>query len=102
MFSTNFSEKLERGIILTGWGAYTQATRRFRACFLISLYEYVHFDPVNYCSYFFLFTTREGKSTNEERALAYANKVYRTMKAEPVAKSSVDTRRIRDVFFEKR
>ena len=49
-----------------------------------------------------LFMTREGKSMNEERALAYANKVYRTMKVEPLAKSSVETRRIRDVFFEKR
>lgn len=39
---------------------------------------------------------------NEERALAYANKVYRTMKIEPLPKSSVETRRIRDVFFEKR
>jgi len=44
----------------------------------------------------------ESKSMNEERALAYANKVYRTMKIEPLAKSSVETRRIRDVFFEKR
>ncbi|CAH3161666.1 unnamed protein product [Porites lobata] len=44
----------------------------------------------------------EAKTANEEKAIAYANKVYRTMKAEPLAKSSVETRRIRDVFFERR
>ena len=68
---------------------------------LRSIFPYF-MNPVNDSSYVFLFMTREGKSMNEERALAYANKVYRTMKVEPLAKSSVETRRIRDVFFEKR
>lgn len=46
----------------------------------------------------------EGKTANEQKARAYnnANRVYRAMKIEPLAKSSVETRRIRDVFFERR
>lgn len=43
-----------------------------------------------------------GRTKNEERALAYANQVYRTTRNKPLAKSNVEERRIRDVFFEQR
>lgn len=88
--------------ILRGGGGCTQPTQKVKSIFPYFIVRICPLDPVNDCSYFLLFMTREGKSMNEERALAYANKVYRTMKIEPLAKSSVETRRIRDVFFEKR
>lgn len=41
-------------------------------------------------------------STSEQRVVAFANRVFNAKKREPLAKSSVETRRIRDVFFERR
>ena len=48
------------------------------------------------------FLNRAGRTKNEERALAYANQVYRTTRNKPLAKSNMEERRIRDVFFEQR
>ena len=91
------SEKWRGISIRRGGGRSTKAIETAKNIFPYFI------DPVNDSCYLFCFLmTREGKSMNEERALAYANKVYRTMKVEPLAKSSVETRRIRDVFFEKR
>ncbi|XP_031549777.1 protein FAM166C A-like [Actinia tenebrosa] len=45
---------------------------------------------------------KEGKISDHRKAVAFANHVYRTMKTKPLADSSVETRRIRDVFFERR
>lgn len=42
------------------------------------------------------------RTLDQRKAVAFANQVYRRMKTEPLAKTNIEERRIRDVFFERR